>query len=58
MKDIDIRDHAVIIKYDRGHEEVDTDTQDLGENTEKELIRLVVERDRDGRIVKVKVQNL
>lgn len=57
-KDLDIREHAVIIKWDRGHEEVESDSIELGENVNGEKIRLVKQLDKQGKIVRIKVQNL
>lgn len=57
-RDIDIREHAVIIKFDHGHEEVASKEIDLGENVLKENMRMVIHKDTNDRIVRVKIQNL
>jgi len=57
-KDIDIREHAVIIKWDRGHEEVKTISSEEGENVNGEKIRIVKQLDKKGKIVRIKVQNI
>ena len=57
-RDIDIREHAVIIKFDHGHEEVSSEEIVLGENVLKENMRIVIHKDRNDRIVRVKIQNL
>lgn len=57
-RDIDIREHAIIIKFDHGHEEVKSDAYDIGTNTEGQVMRVVVRKDISGKIVRVKIQNL
>ena len=57
-KDVDIRDHAIIIKFDRGHEEVKTESQELGQNTYDDNIRLVIQKDKNDKIVRIKIQNV
>jgi len=57
-RDIDIREHAVIIKFDKGHEEVESHDIELGINTEDQHMRCVVHKNKEGKIVRVKVQNL
>ena len=57
-RDIDIREHAVIIKFDRGHEEVQHKALDIGENADGQQMRIVIQRDAKDRITKIKVQNL
>ena len=57
-RDIDIREHAVIIKFDYGHEEVASEEIDLGEKVLKQNMGIVIQKDRNNKIVRVKIQNL
>jgi len=57
-RDIDIREHAVIIKFDHGHEETEQESVDLGINTEGQHMRLVYYKNKEGKLVRVKIQNL
>ena len=57
-RDIDIREHAVIIKFDHGHEEVKSETTEIGKNVLGENMRIVLHKDANGELVRVKVQNL
>jgi len=57
-RDIDIRQHAIIIKFDRGHEEVDEECIFEGLNGYDESIRIVLMKDSKGVITRIKVQNL
>jgi len=54
--DIDIREHIVWIKYDKGQEVVSNDIIDVGRNANNELISLSIERDKSKRVVSVKVK--
>jgi len=54
-RDIDIREHAVILKWDHGREEVKSESVELGTNAEGQKMRVVKQLDREGRIVRLKV---
>ena len=57
-KDIDIREHSVIIKYDKGEEEFDAISSDIGKNTQGEYIRIVVVKNKSNEVTCIRVQNL
>ena len=57
-RDIDIREHAVIIKFDRGHEEVESPSEELGHNVDGELIRSVIHKNKQGKITRITIQNV
>jgi hypothetical protein len=57
-RDIDIREHAVIIKFDHGHEEVKTDTVFEGLNAEGQRIRIKIHQNTVDEVVRIKVQTI
>ena len=57
-KDIDIREHTIIIKYDTGHEEVKVEQYEFGKNTYGETIRVIIHKNKNDEVVRMKVQNL
>ena len=57
-RDIDIREYAVIIKFDHGHEEVTSKVIDCGVNAEGDQIRIILHKDANDKVIRVKVQTL
>jgi len=57
-RDIDIREHAVIIKFDHGHEEVKTNNVFEGFNGEGQKIRIKIHQNEKDEVVRIKVQTI
>jgi len=57
-RDIDIRECVVDIKFDRGHEESVGCPIDLGQTCEGHLLRVVTHKDKEGNVVRIRVQML
>jgi len=56
-KDIDIREHTVIVSFDKGCE-VTSDEIPLGENIDGENISLIVYRNHNKKVVSMKIKNI
>lgn len=54
--DIDIRDHIVDVRFDKGQEIATTDDSVLGRNIDNKIISVSVSRDSARRVVGVKIK--
>lgn len=54
--DIDVREFSTNLKFDRGQEEISTETIDIGTTSDQKIIRVVVSRADNMNVVSIKVQ--